>query len=107
MKIRTIPTGRQRRKKRIRTVFLALLVIIAAGTVFAGATYMVFSLNLPKLKTIDDYNPALPTIMFDKDGNEAAIVFVEWHTRVKQKFNKTGEVIIMLTGAPAARHRYR
>lgn len=61
----------------MRIVFLALLVIIAAGIVFAGATYMVFSLNLPKLKTIDDYNPALPTIMFDKDGNEAARFFTE------------------------------
>ncbi|GAG01871.1 unnamed protein product, partial [marine sediment metagenome] len=33
--------------------------------------------------------------------------FVEWHTRVKQKFNKTGEVIIILKGAKPARYRTR
>jgi len=48
-----------------------------------------------------------PYVFFDQDGNEAAIVFVEWHTRVKQKFNKNGEVVIILKGAPAARHRYK
>ncbi len=63
--------------------------------------------NWPKFEnTIHDDND-IPYVLFDSEGNEAAIVFVDWHTRVKQKFNRTGEVIIQLKAAPAARHRYR
>jgi len=49
----------------------------------------------------------VPYVFFDREGNEAAILFAEWHTRVRQKFNETGEVIILLNGARPARHRYR
>ncbi len=63
--------------------------------------------NYSKFENAMHDDNASPYILFDQDGNEAAIVFVEWHTRVKQKFNKTGEVIIILKGAQAARHRYR
>jgi membrane carboxypeptidase/penicillin-binding protein len=72
LKVRSIPTGRQRKRRKVRTAFLALLVLAAAGALFAVGAYLFFSLNLPKLKTIDDYQPALPTIMFDKDGTEVA-----------------------------------
>ena len=77
MKVRHIPTGRQRRKRRVRTFLMALLTLMAAGAVFAGALYLFFSLNLPQLKTVDDYKPALPTIMYDKDGTEVARFFTE------------------------------
>jgi len=77
LKVRSIPTGRQRRKKRARTFFFVLLILLMAGTVFAGAAYLFFSLNLPKLKTVDDYKPALPTVMLDKDGIEVARFFTE------------------------------
>ncbi len=61
--------------------------------------------NFPKFENaIHDDNDA-PYVLFDRDGNEAAIVMVEWHTRVKQKFNENGEVIIILTGAKPVRHR--
>lgn len=61
--------------------------------------------NFPKFENAihDDNNT--PYVLFDRDGAEAAIVFVEWHTRVKQKFNKTDEVIIMLQGAEPANKR--
>ena len=63
--------------------------------------------NFPKFENaIHDDNDTL-YVFFDRDGNEAAIVFVEWHTRVKQKFNETGEVIIILKGARPVRHRRR
>jgi len=68
---------------------------------------LVTTANFPKFEnTMHDDNDR-PYVLFDKDGNEAAIVFVERHTRVKQKFNKTGEVIIVLTGSKPARHRLR
>jgi hypothetical protein len=68
---------------------------------------MVTDANYPKFEnTMHDDND-IPYVLFDRDGNEAAIVFVEWHTRVKQKFNKGGEVIIELKGAAPARHRFR
>ncbi|MEA3305994.1 MAG: NUDIX domain-containing protein [Candidatus Omnitrophota bacterium] len=56
--------------------------------------------------TIHDDNDA-PYVLFDCNGNEAAIVMVEWHTRVKQKFNENGEVIIILTGAKSVYHKTR
>lgn len=77
MRIRSIPTGRQRRRRRTKTALLGLLSIMAAGTLFAMAAYFYFSLNLPKLKNIDDYRPRLPTIMYDRDGAEAARFFTE------------------------------
>lgn len=68
---------------------------------------LVTEANFPKFEnTMHDDNDR-PYVFFDKDGNEAAIVFVEWHTKVRQKFNKTGEVVIVLEGAKPARHRYR
>lgn len=67
----------------------------------------VTEVNYPKFEnTLHDDN-ATPYVFFDQDGNEAAMVFVDWHTRVKQQFNKTGEVIIVLKGAKPARHRFR
>ncbi len=68
--------------------------------VVTGANYAKFE------NTLHDDN-GTPYVLFDRDGNEAAIVFVDWHTRVKQQFNKTGEVIIELKGAAPARHRFR
>jgi len=64
--------------------------------------------NFPKFEnTMHDDNDD-PHVLFDKDGNEAAIVFVEWHTRVRQEFDKkTGEVIIILEGTKPARHRFK
>ncbi len=61
--------------------------------------------NFPKFEnTINDDNKS-PYVLFDEDGSEAAIVFLEWHTNIKQKFNKTGEVVIILEGArPGRRH---
>jgi penicillin-binding protein 1A len=77
LRIRNIPTGRQRRRRRSKTVLLGLLSIMAAGTVFALAAYFYFSMNLPKLKNIGDYRPNLPTIMYDRDGAEASRFFIE------------------------------
>ncbi|MDT8396087.1 MAG: PBP1A family penicillin-binding protein [bacterium] len=77
MKIRHIPTGRQRRKQRAKTAAKFLLLLMAAGTALATGAYFYFSLNLPKLKGIDDYRPSLPTIMYDRDGNEVARFFTE------------------------------
>jgi penicillin-binding protein 1A len=57
--------------------FITLLVLMMAGAVFATGAYFFFSLNLPKLKTIDDYRPALPTIMFDKDSLEVSRFYTE------------------------------
>jgi hypothetical protein len=61
--------------------------------------------NFPKFENAmhDDNNT--PYIFFDRDGNEAAIVFVEWHTRVKQEFDQTGEVIIILEGTRPVSYR--
>ncbi|UCF89273.1 MAG: PBP1A family penicillin-binding protein [bacterium] len=77
MKIRSIPTGRQKRKRRARTFFTAIITLMAAGALFAMAAYFFFSLNLPKLKNIGDYRPSLPTIMYDRNGEEAARFFIE------------------------------
>ena len=77
MKIRRIPTGRQRRQRRTKTILLGLLSIMAAGTLFALILFFYFSLNLPKLENIDDYNPDLPTIMYNRDGEEVARFFIE------------------------------
>ena len=77
MRIRSIPTGRQRRRRRSKTILLGLLSIMAAGTLFAMAAYFYFSLNLPQLKNIGDYRPGLPTIMYDRDGAEAERFFTE------------------------------
>ncbi len=77
MKIRSIPTGRQRRRKRSRTAVLGLLAVMAAGTLFALAAYFYFSLNLPKLNDIGDYRPNLPTIMYDREGVEVTRFFTE------------------------------
>ena len=77
MKIRSIPTGRQRRRRRSKTVLLGLLSIMAAGTLFAMAVYFYFSLNLPKLENIGDYRPSLPTIMYDRAGVEVSRFFIE------------------------------
>ncbi len=77
MRIRNIPTGRQRRKRRARTAVKFLFLLMAAGTVLATGAYFYFSLNLPKLKGIDDYRPSLPTIMYDRDGNEVSRFFTE------------------------------
>lgn len=77
MRIRNIPTGRQRRRRRSKTALLGLLSIMAAGTLFAMAAYFYFSLNLPQLKDIGDYHPSLPTIMYDRDGVEVSRFFIE------------------------------
>jgi len=77
LRIRSIPTGRQRRKRRSKTFLLVLLSIIAAGTLFAMAAYFYFSLNLPRLENIGDYHPSLPTIMYDRNGVEAARFYIE------------------------------
>ena len=63
--------------------------------------------NFPKFENAIHDDNGTPYVLFDRDGNEAAIVFVEWHTRVKQHFNKTGEVIVELEGAKSVRHRRR
>jgi hypothetical protein len=63
--------------------------------------------NFPKFENALHDDNSDPYVLFDSDGNEAAIIFVEWHTKVKQKFNKTGEVIISLKGASPARYRIR
>jgi len=61
--------------------------------------------NFPKFENAINDDNNRPYILFDEDGNEAAIVFLEWHTNIKQKFNKTGEVVIILEGArPGRRH---
>ena len=77
MRVRSIPTGRQRRRRRLRTVLLGLASIMAAGTLFAIAAYFYFSLNLPKLQNIGDYRPSLPTIMYDREGVEVSRFFIE------------------------------
>ena len=54
--------------------------------------------NFPKFEnTIADDNNR-PYVLFGEDGDEAAIVFLEWHTDIRQKFNRTGEVVIILEG---------
>ena len=77
MKIRKIPTGSQRRRRRTRTMLLGLLSLMAAGAFFAMAAYFLFSLNLPRLENIGDYRPGLPTIMYDRDGVEVERFFTE------------------------------
>lgn len=77
MKVRSIPTGRQRRRKRLKILLLALLFLAVLGALLAGGLFLYFSMNLPKLMTLDDYKPSLPTVMFDKDGEEAARFFIE------------------------------
>ena len=77
MRIRSIPTGRQRRKQRAKTAAKFLALLMVAGAILAAGSYFYFSLNLPKLKGIDDYRPTLPTIMYDRDGNEVSRFFTE------------------------------
>lgn len=77
MKIRSIPTGRQRRRRRVKAIFMSLFSIMAAGTLFAMAAYFYFSMNLPKLQNIGDYRPSIPTIMYDRDGAEVARFFTQ------------------------------
>lgn len=61
--------------------------------------------NFPKFEnTIHDDNDR-PYVLFDQDGNEVAIVFLEWHTNIQQKFNNTGEVIIILQGTKPVSYR--
>jgi penicillin-binding protein 1A len=77
LRIRNIPTGRQRRKQRAKTGAKFLVLLMLAGTAVAMGAYFYFSLNLPKLKGINDYRPALPSIMYDREGNEVSRFFTE------------------------------
>lgn len=77
MRIRRIPTGRQRRRRRLRTLTKAILFAAVAGALGAAGLYIYFSMHLPKLKTLADYRPAVPTLMYDQDGHEAARFFTE------------------------------
>ena len=63
--------------------------------------------NFPKFENAIHDDNGTPYVVFDQDGNEAAIIFLDWHTNIKQRFNKTGEVAIILKGARPARNRYR
>jgi penicillin-binding protein 1A len=56
---------------------MAILFLMVGGALAAGGMFLYFSMNLPKLKTLADYRPAMPTIMYDKDGNEAARFYTE------------------------------
>ncbi|GBE14174.1 penicillin-binding protein 1A [bacterium BMS3Abin14] len=77
LKIRNIPTGRQRRRKRIKVFLTVVASMFLASVLFVAAVFFYFSLKLPKLQGIDDYKPAIPTIMYDRDGNEAHRFFTE------------------------------
>ena len=77
MKIRKIPTSRQKKRRRLRTILKTLAGMFLAGVLFVAAVFFYFSLKLPRLESIDDYKPALPTIMYDRDGNEAHRFFTE------------------------------
>ncbi len=48
-----------------------------AGLVFMIAILAYFSLKLPKLNSIEDYKPSLPTVVFDRNDNEITRFFTE------------------------------
>ncbi len=77
MKIRRIPTGRQRRRRKVRILFLATLSLFAAGVLLGSGMYLYFSFKVPNLKSLDDYKPALPTLVFDRNGVEVTRFFTE------------------------------
>ena len=63
--------------------------------------------NFPKFENAIHDDNGTPYVLFDLDGNEAAIVFLDWHTKIKQKFTETGDIIIILKGARPVRGRQR
>jgi len=77
LKVRHIPTAPDRKRRHIKTLLLVLLLLILLAVAAAGALFLYFSSNLPKLMTLDDYRPSLPTVMYDKDGAEAARFYIE------------------------------
>jgi len=77
LRIRRIPTGRQRKKRRTRAFVSTLFVLFLAGALGMAGLFLYFSLKLPRLNTLADYRPALPTIMYDSNGEEAARFFTE------------------------------
>ncbi|UCF30717.1 MAG: PBP1A family penicillin-binding protein [bacterium] len=77
MKIRRIPTGRQRRRKNLRVVLLSLVFLFLAGVLTLSGMFLYFSLKVPNLKSLSDYRPALPTIVFDRNGAEVTRFFTE------------------------------
>jgi len=77
LRIRKIPTGRQRKRRQRRLLFRSSMYTALAGLVFFIAVLIFFSIKLPKLNSIEDYKPSLPTIVFDRDDKEITRFFTE------------------------------
>ena len=77
MRIRKIPTGRQRRRKRVRLAFRGTMIAALAGLFLVMAVFAYFSWRLPKLNSIEDYEPSLPSIVYDRGNNEITRFYTE------------------------------
>ena len=77
MRIRRIPTGRQRKRKRSRVLIKTFFILFLSGALGLAGLVLYFSLKLPKLNSLADYRPSLPTIMYDSEEEEATRFFTE------------------------------
>ncbi len=58
-------------------MFKIFLVLFLSGVLAMSGLLLYFSLKLPKLNSLADYRPSLPSIMYDNSEEEAARFFTE------------------------------
>ena len=56
---------------------IATVTLFTVGTLSIAGIFFYFGLKVPNLKNIGDYRPALPSIMYDRDGKEVDRFFTE------------------------------
>jgi len=61
----------------MKLLFRSSMYTALAGLIFIIAVLAYFSIKLPKLNSIEDYKPSLPTIVFDRNNNEITRFFTE------------------------------
>jgi len=64
-------------KKIFSKIFYTLFISIILGSLTVGAVIGYFSLDLPKIQTLADYRPAIPSQILAKDGTVLAELGIE------------------------------
>lgn len=77
LKLRGIQIGKRRRRNKLRVFLLSIISLFAVGVLTVSGMVLYFSLKTPKLNSLADYRPALPAIVYDRDGEEVTRFFTE------------------------------
>jgi penicillin-binding protein 1A len=64
-------------KRLLANIALAMIGLAILGGVIGTATLIYFSFDLPKIATLADYRPAIPSTILSKDGHVLAEIGVE------------------------------